>query len=160
MSDVARKLPVLDTGAGGRTRSGTKWHDAVREASVRTKHELAKGATSEDPRYRSAYEAIDRLWRALREVADPELPVSLVDLGLIYAVRRSDADAAEVHVDLTFTATACPCMSFIKFDVEERLLQEPDVRKVVIHEVWSPAWTTAMMTEEGRRLLRSFGVAA
>ena len=156
--DVERRaLPVLDTGAGGRTRSGTAWHDAVRAASVRTHHELPAGVTSSDPRYRSDDPAVDALWRALREVADPELPVSLVDLGLIYGIRR---DGAHVEIDLTFTATACPCMSFIKFDVEERLLRESDVERVTIHEVWSPPWTVEKMTDEGRALLRSFGVAA
>jgi metal-sulfur cluster biosynthetic enzyme len=153
-----RKLPVLDTGAGGSTRSGSAWHEAVRAASVRTKHELPEATSSSaDPRYRSDDPAVDALWRALREVADPELPVSLVDLGLVYDIRR---DRAHIEVDLTFTATACPCMSFIKFDVEERLLREADVERVTIHEVWSPPWTVEKMTDEGRRLLRSFGVAA
>ncbi|HSJ15681.1 MAG TPA: metal-sulfur cluster assembly factor [Longimicrobiales bacterium] len=157
-ADVERRtLPVLDTGAGGSTRSGSRWHDAVRAASVRTKHELPEAMSSSDPRYRSDDEALDRLWRALREVADPELPVSLVDLGLVYGIRR---DGTHVEVDLTFTATACPCMSFIKFDVEERLLREANVERVTIHEVWSPPWTVEKMTKEGRTLLRSFGVAA
>jgi metal-sulfur cluster biosynthetic enzyme len=152
-----RKLPVLDSGAGGRTRSGSHWHEAVRAASVRTKHELPEATSSSDVRYRSDDPSLDRLWRALREVADPELPVSLVDLGLVYDIRRTGAD---VEVDLTFTATACPCMAFIRFDIEERLLREDDVERVTIHEVWSPPWTVDKMTEDGRALLRSFGVAA
>ena len=154
---VRRALPVLDRGAGGRTASGQAWHEAVRAASVRIRHELPAATSSSDPRYRSDDPDTDRLWRALREVADPELPVSLVDLGLIYAIRREGRTA---HVDLTFTATACPCMSFIKFDVEERLLREEDVDEVVIHEVWSPPWTVEKMTEDGRALLKGFGVAA
>lgn len=97
------------------------------------------------------------LWNALREVRDPELPVSVVDLGLIYAIRR---DGARVEVDLTFTATGCPCMAFIREDVRGRLLREPGVHEVVIHEVWDPPWTRERMTEEGRRMLRSYGIAA
>ncbi|MGH7481185.1 MAG: metal-sulfur cluster assembly factor [Longimicrobiales bacterium] len=96
------------------------------------------------------------VWDALREVMDPELPVSVVDLGLIVAVRRSDA---RVDVDLTFTAIGCPCMAFIKQDVEERLLDVPGVEAVTIHEVWTPAWTRARMTAEGRRALKLAGVA-
>lgn len=69
------------------------------------------------------------LWAALREVRDPELPISLVDLGLIYGIRRS---GERVEVDLTFTATACPCMEFLRQDVQERLLREPGVRQVEI----------------------------
>jgi metal-sulfur cluster biosynthetic enzyme len=97
------------------------------------------------------------LWAALREVRDPELPISLVDLGLIYAIRCEDA---VVEVDLTFTATACPCMDFIRQDITERLLREPGVREVRIREVWDPPWTSDRMTTEGKALLRSYGVAA
>jgi metal-sulfur cluster biosynthetic enzyme len=111
------------------------------------------------PGGRAAFEERETafLWSALREVMDPEFPVSLVDLGLIYGVRFA---GGRVDVDLTFTATACPCMDFIREDIRERLLREPGVREVVIHEVWDPPWTTARMTPEGRALLRSFGVAA
>ena len=97
------------------------------------------------------------LWAALREVMDPEIPISVVDLGLIYDVRAEDGVA---DVDLTFTATACPCMSFIRFDIEERLLREPDVREVRIREVWSPAWTKARITTRGREQLKAFGVGS
>jgi metal-sulfur cluster biosynthetic enzyme len=97
------------------------------------------------------------LWSALREVLDPELPVSLVDLGLIYDIRR---EGGLVEVDLTFTATACPCMAFIRADIEERLLREPDVERVTIREVWDPPWTVERLTPEGREALRRVGVAA
>ena len=96
------------------------------------------------------------LWDALREVMDPEIPISLVDLGLIYDVRQ---DGGRVEVDLTFTATACPCMAFIHFDIQDRLQREPGVDEVKVNEVWSPAWTKARITPEGRETLRSFGVS-
>lgn len=97
------------------------------------------------------------LWDALREVMDPEIPISLVDLGLIYAVRL-DANGT-AHVDLTYTATACPCMSFIQFDIAERLGREPEVRDVAIHEVWNPPWTRARVSPDGRDRLRRMGVS-
>jgi len=97
------------------------------------------------------------LWAALREVRDPEIPVSLVDLGLVYDIR---IDGTTAHVDLTFTATACPCMDFIREDITERLLREPGIEAVEIHVVWDPPWTVERMTSEGREALRSFGVAA
>jgi metal-sulfur cluster biosynthetic enzyme len=96
------------------------------------------------------------LWDALREVMDPEIPISLVDLGLIYDIRR---DGGRVEVDLTFTATACPCMAFIHFDIQDRLLREPGVDEVEVNEVWTPAWTKARITPEGRETLRTFGVS-
>jgi metal-sulfur cluster biosynthetic enzyme len=96
-------------------------------------------------------------WELLHEVLDPELPISLVDLGLIYDVRMEEA---RVQVDLTFTATACPCMEFIREDVEDRLLQESWIDEVEILEVWDPPWTRARISERGRRQLRELGVGA
>jgi metal-sulfur cluster biosynthetic enzyme len=97
------------------------------------------------------------LWTALRDVLDPELPISVVDMGLIYDARL---DGRTAEVTLTYTATGCPCVDFIRTDITERLLEEPGVDSVVLHEVWSPPWTRAMMTEEGRSALRELGVAA
>ena len=96
------------------------------------------------------------LWDALREVMDPELPISLVDLGLIYDVRR---DGGVVEVDLTFTATACPCMAFIHFDIQDRLMREPGVERVEVREVWDPAWTKSRVSPQGREMLRQFGIS-
>lgn len=97
------------------------------------------------------------LWSALKEVQDPEFPISLVDLGLIYDVRWQEG---VVDVDLTFTATACPCMDFIRADIKERLLKEAGVSEVRIHDVWDPPWSVDRMTEEGRAAMRKCGVAA
>jgi metal-sulfur cluster biosynthetic enzyme len=96
------------------------------------------------------------LWDALREVMDPEIPVSLVDLGLIYDIRLDDG---VVDVDLTFTATACPCMAFIRLDIEERLMKEEGVSSVRIHEVWDPPWTKDRITRAGREAMMKFGVS-
>jgi len=114
-------------------------------------------ATTSPPAARAHPPATAQLWAALRDVRDPELPISLVDLGLIYDIR---VDGDTVDVDVTFTATACPCMDFIRADIQERLLQEPDVATVRIHEVWDPPWTVERMTAEGRAALRRCGVAA
>lgn len=93
----------------------------------------------------------------LREVLDPEIPISLVDLGLVYGL---DVEERVARVDLTFTATACPCMEFIKEDVTDRLLRERWLDRVEIREVWDPPWTTDRITDEGRRRLRKLGVGA
>ena len=94
---------------------------------------------------------------ALDEVLDPEIPISLIELGLVYGVSYEDGVA---EVTLTFTATACPCMEFIREDVTDRLEQEPWIREVRIEEVWHPQWTTDRITPEGRRKLRTLGVSA
>jgi metal-sulfur cluster biosynthetic enzyme len=97
------------------------------------------------------------IWSALKEVMDPEFPISLVDLGLIYDVRRRDR---MVEIDLTFTATACPCMDFIHEDIRARLLREADIDEVKINQVWDPPWTADRISEAGRKVLKNFGVAA
>ena len=97
-----------------------------------------------------------RLWDALSEVQDPEMPVNLVDLGVIYAIAERDGI---VEVDLTFTAMGCPASEFILDDVRDRLLRETGVREVRIKVVWDPPWTTARMTEAGRDALESWGLA-
>ena len=98
----------------------------------------------------------DRLWAALAEVQDPEMPVNLVDLGVIY---RINENAGVVEVDLTFTAMGCPASEFILEDVRERLLREEGVREVRVNIVWNPPWTAARMTEAGRDALEAWGLA-
>ena len=99
---------------------------------------------------------IANLWAALGEVQDPEMPINLVDLGVIYDVREDDG---MVEVDLTFTAMGCPASEFILDDVRERLLSEPGVSDVRINVVWDPPWTSARMTEAGRDALEAWGLA-
>lgn len=96
------------------------------------------------------------LLEALRDVRDPELPVSLVDLGLVYGVRL---EAGRVTVDLTFTAMGCPASDFILEDVRERLLREPGVREVCVNVVWDPPWSASRITPEGRDALEMWGLA-
>lgn len=98
-----------------------------------------------------------RYWKALKEVKDPEFPISVVDLGIIYDIK---ANNGTVDVTMTFTAASCACMDWMQEDIEKRLLQEPDVEKVNIHVVWDPPWTVEMLSEEGREKLKQWGVSA
>jgi metal-sulfur cluster biosynthetic enzyme len=93
---------------------------------------------------------------ALAEVADPEWPVSIVDMGLVYGVT---VDGGVVTLTLTFTATACPCMEMIQDDVRERLRRLPGVRDVVIDVAWDPPWTKDRLSERARRELGRWGVS-
>jgi phenylacetate-CoA oxygenase PaaJ subunit len=97
-----------------------------------------------------------RLWSALAEIQDPEMPINLVDLGVIYDVRQH---GGVVEVDLTFTAMGCPASDFILDDVRERLMREAGVGEVRINVVWDPPWTAARMTEAGRDALEAWGLA-
>lgn len=97
-----------------------------------------------------------QLLAALHDVTDPEFPVSVVDMGLIYGLRREGETA---NVQLTFTAMGCPCMDFIIGDIRARLLREPGVSAVTIEIVWDPPWTRNRLTEKGKERLRRVGVA-
>ena len=97
------------------------------------------------------------LWDALRDVMDPELPISVVDMGLIVDLSQQDGI---VDIKLTFTAMGCPAMEFIMDDIRARLLQEPGVREVRIEIVWDPVWTKARLTEVGIEIMRTWGVSS
>ena len=96
-------------------------------------------------------------WNLLQEVLDPEIPISLPELGLIYGVAYENGVA---RIDLTFTATACPCMEFIREDITDRLELEHWIDSVELVEVWDPPWTSERITPEGRDKLKKLGVSA
>ena len=98
----------------------------------------------------------DEVWDALREVFDPELAISLVDMGLIVSAQR---DGAIARIELTYTAMGCPATEMIHDDMRERLLRVPGIERVEVEEVWEPVWTKARLTEEGRDALLLSGVS-
>jgi metal-sulfur cluster biosynthetic enzyme len=98
----------------------------------------------------------ERIWLALAEINDPEMPVNLVDLGLIYGLT---VDGGRVCVRLTFTAMGCPATEMLMGDVRERLLAEPGIDDVRLEVVWDPPWTSARLTADGREALRAWGLS-
>jgi metal-sulfur cluster biosynthetic enzyme len=99
-----------------------------------------------------------RLWEALRGVEDPEIPVSVVGMGLIVSLEYV---AGERRADLriTFTAMGCPAMEFIQDDIRDALLADRDVDSVAIEVVWDPVWTKDRLRAEARSKMRSLGIA-
>jgi metal-sulfur cluster biosynthetic enzyme len=97
-----------------------------------------------------------RVWSALAEINDPEMPVNLVDLGLIYGLT---VEGGRVRVRLTFTAMGCPASDMIIGDIRERLLAEPGIEDVRLDVVWDPPWTSARLTADGREALRAWGLS-
>jgi metal-sulfur cluster biosynthetic enzyme len=92
---------------------------------------------------------------ALKVVRDPEIPVNIVDLGLVY---RLDVDAdGSVDVDMTLTSMGCPVQDMIQADVELACMKVDGVRKVTVEFVWSPAWSTDKMTDDGKKQMKMFG---
>src|SRR5882724_7383650 len=94
------------------------------------------------------------LWEALREVMDPEMPISVVDLGLIVSLA---AEAGCVELELTFTAMGCPAMEMLMDDIRARLLLEPGIREVHIEVVWEPIWSKERLTTDGIEIMRLWG---
>lgn len=99
-----------------------------------------------------------RVWDALRGVEDPEMPVSIVDLGLVYGV-YVDSASGEARVDMTLTYTGCPARDYLLSRVEGAVESVDGVADVLVNLMWSPAWHVGMVTEEGREALREFGVS-
>lgn len=96
------------------------------------------------------------VWEAIRTVEDPELPVSLVDLGLIY---RVDVEDGHADVDVTLTYSGCPARDLITADVEEAARSVEGVRDVSVDVVYSPAWSHDRITSRGRADLNRHGLA-
>ncbi|MDA1278977.1 MAG: metal-sulfur cluster assembly factor [Chloroflexi bacterium] len=92
----------------------------------------------------------DTVLEALRDVYDPEIPVNVVDLGLIYSVEVADGD---VHVEMTLTAAGCGMGPYIAQQAEWRIAEIDDVEDVQVDVVFDPPWTPDMITEDGKRLL-------
>lgn len=125
-----------------------------------TRAEAEAEARAAAARPLSAVELVEaRLWRALREVEDPEIPVSVVGMGLIVALTYLPVERA-VDLQLTYTAMGCPATDFIEEDIRARLLAEDGVEKVRIEVVWDPVWTRGRIREEARAQMRSLGIVA
>lgn len=101
---------------------------------------------------------IQKYWDALKDVLDPEFPISVVDMGLIYDIEEQQEGI--VHVTMTFTAVGCACMDWIKSDIENRLLKEPEVKSVIIKVVWDPPWTVDRLSSEAQMRLKHWGVSS
>ncbi len=87
---------------------------------------------------------------ALKDVYDPEIPVNIVDLGLIYKVQVNEGDVA---IDMTLTAQGCGLGPFIAQQAEWRVAEMPGVEDVEVELVWDPPWTMDRISEDGKRLL-------
>ncbi len=86
----------------------------------------------------------------LRLCYDPEIPLNVVDLGLIY---RVEVEEGEVEVDMTLTAQGCPSHTEISRDVRMTLLNMPGVTNVKVNVVWDPPWGPERISPEGRQKL-------
>jgi metal-sulfur cluster biosynthetic enzyme len=99
----------------------------------------------------------DAVDAALATVTDPELPMSVVDLGLICAVR---IDGGRVEVDMTLTSTGCPCRDLLVDDVRNAAAAVRGVSDVQVNVVWDEPWTSNRVSSAGRKLLALWGIGS
>ncbi|MBP6507271.1 MAG: putative Fe-S cluster assembly protein SufT [Opitutaceae bacterium] len=97
------------------------------------------------------------VWDQLRKVFDPEIPVNIVDLGLVYSMDIEKATAAEsgykVNIAMTLTAPGCGMGPAIAADAKDKILLVPGVNDADVRITWEPAWNQSMISEEGKMKL-------
>jgi len=94
----------------------------------------------------------DKTIAVLKTVHDPEIPVNIWDLGLIYTLSTSDANDIDIH--MTLTAPTCPIAEAIPVEVEKRLKEHlKEVGTISVELIWEPAWEKSMMSDEAKLIL-------
>jgi FeS assembly SUF system protein len=90
----------------------------------------------------------DRVIEALRTVYDPEIPVNIFELGLIYKIDVDDRN--EVHIDMTLTSPMCPVAETLPDEVKAKVEAVDGIAGAAVNVVWDPPWNPSMMTEEAQ----------
>jgi probable FeS assembly SUF system protein SufT len=97
----------------------------------------------------------EAVWDAMRTCFDPEIPVNIVDLGLIYdlSIERTPSGGNAVDVKMTLTAPGCGMGPVIAEDARQKIAALPSVESAKVHIVWDPIWNPRMISEAGRKSL-------
>lgn len=98
----------------------------------------------------------DEVLGALKDVYDPEIPINIVDLGLIYRVEFPTPE--KVEIDMTLTGMGCPVGPAMVEQVRATALMVPGVKAADVNLVWRPAWNPKLATEDGKIMLSAMGV--
>jgi metal-sulfur cluster biosynthetic enzyme len=96
------------------------------------------------------------VWEALYDIEDPEMPISIVDLGLIYGVDVTDGVAT---IDMTLTYSGCPARDMLMDEVEADVEAIDGIDGTQVRLVWSPEWSLEMVTDQGKDDLKEFGLS-
>jgi len=118
---------------------------------------LAESAAPGQPTKAAGGEAVDekQVWEVLKSCYDPEIPVNIVDLGLVYDlhIEPTPAGRSKVQVKMTLTAPGCGMGSVIAGDAQQKIVDLPGVEEASVEIVWDPPWHQSMITEDGKRIL-------
>ncbi len=95
------------------------------------------------------------VWGALKTCFDPEIPVNIVDLGLVYdlSIEKTPAGGHAIDAKMTLTAPGCGMGPVIAEDARQKIAALPTVESAKVHIVWDPVWTPQMISPEGRKIL-------
>lgn len=91
---------------------------------------------------------------SIRTVSDPEIPINVYDMGLIYKIDQQDN--GDIFIDMTLTAPTCPIAGILPQQVADAVASTQGVGKVEVHLVWEPAWTPERLTDEAKEMLELF----
>ena len=135
---------------GGLYRIGSSDLDALGEAG-QAEYTVEEKETTVAPGEFSE----DLVWEALKSCFDPEIPVNIVDLGLVYDLRGEQVEEGihEVFVKMTLTAQGCGMGPSIASDAQQKIEALPSVKSAHVDIVWDPVWTPHMISDEGRKIL-------
>ncbi len=97
----------------------------------------------------------EEIIEVLKTIYDPEIPLNIYDLGLIYGIEISED--GKVHILMTLTAPGCPIADSLIYEIKDRLMQLEGVKDVEVELTFDPPWTLERITEEGKEILRTFG---
>ena len=114
-------------------------------SKIGSRNDLPVALTSNSPMLTE-----QEVYEVLSECYDPEIPVNIVDLGLVYGVV---VDVGSVTVQMTLTAPGCTMGSMMATEIEEKLLGLPDCERATVEIVWEPPWTPHRMSEAARKQL-------
>jgi metal-sulfur cluster biosynthetic enzyme len=97
----------------------------------------------------------EMVWDVLKTCYDPEIPVNIVDLGLVYDMAMSDADGGgkKVEVKMTLTAPGCGMGGAISADAQQKIMQLPGIKEADVAVVWEPQWNPGMISPAGKEKL-------
>lgn len=134
------------TGTFGMARILGKDGDALGEESV------PEPAAAAEAEAHSGPPDLDKVWEALKTVYDPEIPVNIVDLGLVYTLEILDigSETYDVKVDMTLTAPGCGMGPAIAQDAKYKAEGVPGVHEAHVNLVWDPPWSQEMISEDGK----------
>lgn len=121
----------------------------VKAPECNTEEKKDEAPLSAEERTAEELRITEKAIEMLRTVFDPEIPVNVYDLGLIYKIDY-DVDSKTLHVDMTLTAPSCPAADFILEDVRQKLVSIKGPEKVDLRLVFDPVWDQSFMSEEAK----------